>query len=143
MATRKQYTFSQNGVITRNICLFPSSATDDTAAVRHLQVTDDEFQIQQLIDCDNSGDINDDNIGGSIKISETLAEIRYGPPDSEDKRCVQVKENEIIIRHGDAKISLDGSTLKFYGNATFESPVQFLNDVTVKGLHILLRGEIL
>jgi len=142
MATRKQYTFSQNGIITRNICLFPSSAADDTAAIRHSQITEDEFQIQQLIDPDNTGNINDDNIGGSIKISETLAEIRYGPPDSENQRCIQVKEDEVVMRYGDTKISLDGSTLKFYGNTTFENPVYFLNDVTVKGLHLLLRGEI-
>jgi len=128
---RRRYTFSKNGIITRNICLIPDVLADVPANSKELVNTTDPFEIQQAIDPSSSGDLEDANIRGRFRINELLAEIRYGTTAS--NRYVQVNPLISIMRHGNVTISIIPAGIIFRGTSYFYDPVNFQQDITIQG----------
>jgi len=134
MPTKKRYTFYGNGIITRNVARFPDDASDTAYATRNS--TNDptaEFEIEQAIDPDQSGDLGNSNIRGRYRINQSLAEIRYGP-DGVPYRFVRVTKDNIIIRNADINITMSDSGIEVNGNTNFKDPA------TVNGVSIAVSN---
>ncbi|MHC1591768.1 MAG: hypothetical protein ACXQS8_06765 [Candidatus Helarchaeales archaeon] len=117
MPTKKKYTFHGNGIITKNVALFPDNASDTAYATKDSIITTDEYEIQQAIDPSNSGNLSSGDIRGRFRINESLAEIRYGNDGIPD-RYVRVSSGEINIKHGNTSLLMDGSGITANGDLT-------------------------
>jgi len=110
MPTKKKYTFHGNGIITKNVALFPDSASDTAYATKDSNLS--------------SGDVR-----GRFRINESLAEIRYGNNGIPD-RYVRTLSDKIEIKYGTNSLELDSS--EFLMNSPSRIPGQLTTQGTLR-----------
>lgn len=135
MPTRRRYTFYGNGIITRNVALFPDSNADIAYATKTNEVTAESFEVEQAIDPNHSGDLEAGDIRGRIRLNNALSELRYGN-NGLPNRFARVQADRVRLQHTNTILDVLADGVDVTGDATFNDNVNIGGTLIVDGDNI-------
>jgi len=112
MPKKKKLEMSGNGFYTKHISQFPNNSTDVSYVVKSFVQSGDSYELVQAIDPSRTGDYElGSDIRGSLRLNESLAELRYGNKAS--NKYIKVDNSESTLRQGNTVVMVEtnGATL--------------------------------